>query len=101
MRYIVTAESKSLFNYGIRTEKIFRPTQPWTFRGAEIRKIRTAMWAWVWDSRNKGPVAGRTSDIRNETPGPLVRNESGDRNLDFEPEIKVYFRGRRIPTPDG
>ena len=60
-----------------------------------------AMWAWVWDSRNKGPVAGRTSDIRNETPGPLVRNESGDRNLDFEPEIKVYFRGRRNPTPDG
>ena len=31
MRYIVSAESKSLFNYGIRTEKIFRPTQPWTF----------------------------------------------------------------------
>ena len=55
-----------------------------------------AMWAWVWDSRNKGPVAGRNSDIRNETPGPLVRNESGDRNLDFE----VYFRGRRNLTPD-
>ena len=60
-----------------------------------------AMWAWVWDSRNKGPVAGRNSDIRNETPGPLVRNESGDRNLDFEPEIKVHFWGRRNPTPDG
>ena len=54
------------------------------------------MWAWVWDSRNKGPVAGRTSDIRNETPGPLVRNESGDRNLDFE----VYFRGRRNLSPE-
>ena len=49
------------------------------------------MWAWVWDSRNKGPVAGRTSGIRNETPGPLVRNESGDRNLDFEPEIKCVY----------
>ena len=71
------------------------------FEGPEIRKIRTAMWTRVWDSRNKGPVAGRNSDIRNETPGPLVRNESGDRNLDFEPEIKVYFRGRRNPTPDG
>ena len=38
MRYIVSAESKSLFNYGIRTEKIFRPTQPWTFRGAGNQK---------------------------------------------------------------
>ena len=38
MRYIVSAESTSLFNYGIRTEKIFRPTQPWTFRGAGNQK---------------------------------------------------------------
>ena len=30
------------------------------------------MWAWVWDSRNKGPNAGRNLDIRNETPGPLT-----------------------------
>ena len=59
------------------------------------------MWARVWDNRNKGPVTGWKSDIRNETPGPLVRNEYGDRNLDFEAEIKVYFRGRRNPTPDG
>ena len=58
-----------------------------------------AMLASVWDSRNNGPVAGRNSDIRNETPWQLVRNESGDPNLDFEPEIKVYFRGRRNPTP--
>ena len=101
MRYIVSAESKSLFNYGIRTKKIFRPTQPWTFQGAGNQKNPDSDVGWVWDSRNKGPVAGRTSDIRNETPGPLVRNESGDRNLDFEPEIKVYFRGRRNPTPDG
>ena len=71
-------------------------------RGLESGKSRLgflAMLAWVWDSRNKGPVVGRNSDIRNETPGPLVRNESGDRNLDFEPEIKIYFRGRRNPTP--
>ena len=61
------------------------------FEGTEIGKIRTAMWAWVWDSRNKSPVAGRNSDIRNETPGPLVRNKLGDRNLDFKPEIKVCF----------
>ena len=38
MRHIVSAESKSLFNYGIRTEKIFQPTQPWTFRGAGNQK---------------------------------------------------------------
>ena len=38
MLYIVTAESKSLFNYGIRTDKIFRPTQSWTFRGAGNQK---------------------------------------------------------------
>ena len=38
VRYIVTAESKSLFNYGNRTEKIFWPTQPWTFRGAGNQK---------------------------------------------------------------
>ena len=38
MRYIVTAESKSLFNYGNRTEKIFWPTQPRTFRAAGNQK---------------------------------------------------------------
>ena len=67
------------------------------FEGPEIRKIRTAMWAWVWDSRNKGPVAGRTSDIRNETPGPLVRNESGGRNFgDAETRHPMV---KSLPTP--
>ena len=52
MRYIVTAKSKSLFKYGIRTEKIFRPTQPGHFEGPEIRKIRT------WSSSDVGVGLG-------------------------------------------
>ena len=53
------------------------------------------MWAWVWDSRNKDPVAGRNSDIRNETPGPLVRNEFGDRN----PRLKSIFGDAETRPP--
>ena len=55
------------------------------------------MWAWVWDSRNKGPVAGRTSDIRNETPGPLVRNESGGRN--FGDAETRHLMAKSLPIP--
>ena len=75
MRYIVSAESKSLLNYGNRTEKIIPADATMDIsRGWKSEKSGLgflAVWAWVWDSRNKGPVAGRNSDIRNETPEPL------------------------------
>ena len=58
---------------------------------------RCSLWAWVWDSRNKGPVVGRNSDIRNETPGPLVRNESGGRN--FGDAETRHPMAKSLPTP--
>ena len=70
---------------------------------------RCSLWAWVWDSRNKGPVVGRNSDIRNETPGgwlemnpevvisgtqkPDTRwlNHFRPRKLNFDPGIKSVY----------
>ena len=45
MRYIVTAESKSLFNYGNDIS--------WGRKSEKSGLGFLAMWAWVWDSRNK------------------------------------------------
>ena len=36
MRYIVSAEPKSFFNYENRTEKVFRLAQPQTSKGRRI-----------------------------------------------------------------
>ena len=61
MHCIVTAESKSFFNYGNRTEKIFRPTQPWTFRGAGNQK--NLDWDFQRCGRGFGIAGINVSDV--------------------------------------
>ena len=66
MRYIVSAESKSLFNYGNRTEKIFRPTTMDISRGRKSEKSgqRCGRGFGIAGMRVQLPVGIQTSEMK-------------------------------------